>query len=250
MYSRASMRDRLRFQDNVRRIANARPVRVGTGCSGTDLFIGVLRVQSIIAQEETLGGTPLLFDHVFSCDTKQSSLDFIVRNWSPALLFTNLSVLTDDTARDIISGGDVPVPPIDLWVCGFECDNYSNLNAGRADGPGSLCTRRGSSGTSGVYCVKYIVKRRPQMFILENVRGFGFKGKRACSDLAFLKRLLGAAGYAVHDYFLDSRDYGVPQYRPRYYLLGYAVSKPDENAFDSWPDLYQDCRVRSSCRHD
>lgn len=58
----------------------------------------------------------------------------------------------------------------------------------------------------------------PKYFIMENVSGLG--GKRGKTILEELLERLNALGYSVHIRLLDAQEYGVPQRRRRYVIVG------------------------------
>lgn len=58
----------------------------------------------------------------------------------------------------------------------------------------------------------------PQYFIMENVSGLG--GKRGKTILEELLERLNELGYSVHIRLLDAQEYGVPQRRRRYVIVG------------------------------
>ncbi len=78
----------LSCMDNVRALA-AGPrkgvLTVATGCSGTDLVIGVLDMLSKYFEDRW--GAKIVFQHRFSCDCKHAAQKFILQHWSPELFF-------------------------------------------------------------------------------------------------------------------------------------------------------------------
>lgn len=79
---------------------------------------------------------------------------------------------------------------------------------------------------------------QPRFFLMENVPGIGGKRGREIVD-GFKKRMLHM-GYFCHEKILDAQDFGVPQRRKRFILVGEKVKKGQELLFE-WPD-----KVRSS----
>jgi DNA (cytosine-5)-methyltransferase 1 len=63
-----------------------------------------------------------------------------------------------------------------------------------------------------------IIQAMPAFFMLENVPGIG--GNRGRSVLERFKQRMAREGYYCHESILDARDYGVPQRRRRYILIG------------------------------
>lgn len=71
----------------------------------------------------------------------------------------------------------------------------------------------------------------PKFFLMENVTGIG--GKRGRLILEQFKKKIANGGYHYHETVLDAQDYGVPQRRKRYFLVG---ERLDSNQlFFRWP---------------
>lgn len=58
----------------------------------------------------------------------------------------------------------------------------------------------------------------PEFFIMENVSGI--TGRRGKSVLTEFERRVSLAGYALHEDLLDAQEYGVPQRRKRFVIVG------------------------------
>ncbi len=79
----------------------------------------------------------------------------------------------------------------------------------------------------------YIARARPPIFILENVKNLGTAGAAQPgealeppeTDLEALQRQFSALGYLTWHSLLNSKDFGIPQNRARYYIIGYSVSQ-------------------------
>lgn len=67
-----------------------------------------------------------------------------------------------------------------------------------------------------------IIEIYPKFFLLENVTGIG--GKRGRETLEKFKNKMENHGYICHEKILDAKDYGVPQRRKRYILVGERTS--------------------------
>lgn len=79
-----------------------------------------------------------------------------------------------------------------------------------------------------------IIEIYPKFFLLENVTGIG--GKRGREILEKFKKRMDKHGYVCHEKILDARDYGVPQRRKRYILVGERA--PSSPSF-RWPNVSQ-----------
>lgn len=81
---------------------------------------------------------------------------------------------------------------------------------------------RGEFGENGqltsVY-VNLIIKRRPDFFVLENVKGL-YRTKKHKEFYDRIKRRLYRAGYSLFDTIENALEYGAPQYRERLILIG------------------------------
>lgn len=102
------------------------------------------------------------------------------------------------------------LPDFDLLVGGFPCQAFSL--AGH---------RKGFADTRGTlfFDVARILKdKRPEHFILENVKGLlsHDSGKTIQTILGVLTDI----GYSVQWHVLNSKDYGVPQNRERIFIVG------------------------------
>ena len=62
----------------------------------------------------------------------------------------------------------------------------------------------------------------PMYFVMENVSGIA--GKRGKTILQQLIEYVEEIGYYVHVELLDAQDYGVPQRRKRYIIVGFIVN--------------------------
>ncbi len=75
-----------------------------------------------------------------------------------------------------------------------------------------------------------ILEFLPKYFLLENVPGIG--GKRGRATLDSFKKRMSVNGYVCHENTLDAREFGVPQRRKRYFLVG---EYTQTEGFFSWP---------------
>lgn len=106
--------------------------------------------------------------------------------------------------------------PMDLVVGGPPCPPYSKSRFYRKEKPRALADAVGWETINGYLDVLRIV--RPRAFLLENVAGLAYKVHRGA-----LEFLLGEAeglGYACQWRILNAADFGVPQIRERFILIG------------------------------
>jgi DNA (cytosine-5)-methyltransferase 1 len=181
-------------------------LRVGTDCSGIEAPIQALRQL----------GIP--FKHVFSSEIDKYCIKSIKANYYPEIIFGDPDGPFKD--GDITKRKIEDVPDIDLYVCGFPCQPFSQ--AGKKKG---FDDKRGNVFWS---CLEVIERKQPKYFILENVLGllshdkknkkdkYGNTWNTIWSSLSELEKY----GYVVKWKVLNTRDYGIPQNRRRVFMVG------------------------------
>ena len=185
-------------------------LRIGTDCSGIDAPIQALKQLGV------------KYKHIFSSEIDKYCIKTLKANYNIPLIFGDEDgdhPVGDITKRDICN-----VPNIDLYICGFPCQPFSQAG-----------NRKGLNDTRGnVFwsCIDVIMSRQPKYFILENVKNIQTHDKgntwnkitNALTDLELL-------GYNVSWKVLNTRNYGIPQNRERMYIVG--TKSP--GGF-TWPD--------------
>lgn len=183
-----------------------RPFRVATDCSGMETPIMALNRLQVD------------FEHVFSCDTCPQVKKQILANFPRVKFFDDL-MARDNSSRD--------VPAADLYIAGFPCQPFS----GAGKGLGLEDTR----GTVFFGCADYIRRKRPRAFVLENVKRILSNNNGHTWEVIMntLTRMNGGA-YHVDWKVLDTQEHGVPQSRPRVYIVGVLKTVLPKN-FESFP---------------
>jgi DNA (cytosine-5)-methyltransferase 1 len=110
------------------------------------------------------------------------------------------------------------IPDFDVLLGGFPCQPFSKAGLQR----GFDDTR----GTLFFEIAKILSEKKPDAFVLENVKGLinHDKGKTLETILTTLKDL----GYFVHYKVLDALDFGLPQHRERIFIVGFKDDRPFE----------------------
>jgi DNA (cytosine-5)-methyltransferase 1 len=112
--------------------------------------------------------------------------------------------------RDIADIPSSEIPDADVVVGGFPCQGFSVANWGRTVGD--------ERNTLYREMVRVIRDKRPRFFIAENVKGIVSLGKGEVLN-KIIKDFRGT-GYRTQWKVLNSADYGVPQKRMRFVMLG------------------------------
>jgi DNA (cytosine-5)-methyltransferase 1 len=183
-------------------------LRIGTDCSGIEAPIQALRQLKIP------------FEHVFASDIDKYCIQSIKSNYHPQILFGDPDGPYPD--GDITNRNIKDVPDIDLYVCGFPCQPFSQ--AGKR---GGFKDKRGNVFWS---CLEVIKEKQPKYFILENVKGLLWhdkskgskRGEHGNTWTIIWKEIqkLSKYGYAIKWRLLNTRDYGIPQNRERVFIIG------------------------------
>lgn len=112
---------------------------------------------------------------------------------------------------DICSIDAEHIPEHDLLLAGFPCQPFSY--AGRTEG-----FEDKTRGTLFFDILRILESKKPKLLILENVKGFKSHNKGETMNIAL--NALEEAGYSAKWKILNSYDFGVPQYRERWYCIG------------------------------
>ena len=113
---------------------------------------------------------------------------------------------------DIRKVNEKKLPHFDVLLGGFPCQAFSI--AGLRKGFGD------TRGTLFFEIERILAKCKPKAFLLENVRNLKShdEGRTLQTIIATLRDKLK---YDVHYKILNAKDYGVPQNRPRIYIIGF-----------------------------
>lgn len=166
---------------------------------GIDLFAGI-------------GGIRLGFQQVFGDD-----LEFVYSNdfdkYASITYEANFGESLD--TRDIIEVVEDMdnIPDHDILLGGFPCQPFSMAGA-------RLGFEDETRGTLFYSIAKILEQKKPAMFLLENVKHFERHAKGRTWNT--IRRVLTQElGYSVFAQTLDARNFGLPQKRVRFYMVGF-----------------------------
>jgi DNA (cytosine-5)-methyltransferase 1 len=113
---------------------------------------------------------------------------------------------------DITKVNKKSIPDFDILCAGFPCQPFSQAGykKGFADIRGTL-----------FFEIAEIIKiKRPKAFFLENVRGlYSHDGGRTFETIK--RALMDDLGYSFHHSIVKASDHGLPQHRPRLFMVGF-----------------------------
>jgi DNA (cytosine-5)-methyltransferase 1 len=107
------------------------------------------------------------------------------------------------------------MPVCDIYAVGIPCKPWSSAGLGEGT------SDRQGRGQIFSYVYQYILNKAPKDFILENVKGLTTVTHQNTFK-AYLKSLRDGLGnkYIVSWRVLNTADFGPPQTRPRFYIIG------------------------------
>ena len=110
----------------------------------------------------------------------------------------------------LISGNNIPEH--DLLTYSFPCQDISSV------GKQLSCAEDSNTRSSLLWKCKSIIEaKRPRYLLLENVKNL--IGKTHSKHLNLWLELLKSFGYSSNIYLLDSKDFNIPQRRPRVFVV-------------------------------
>lgn len=116
------------------------------------------------------------------------------------------------------------IPNHDLLLAGFPCQPFSY--SGKTEG-----FEDKTRGTLFFDVLRILEAKKPKFALLENVKGFKSHDKGNTMNIAL--KALDEAGYNAYWTILNSYDYGVPQFRERWYCV--AIRKDIDNKTFEFP---------------
>jgi DNA (cytosine-5)-methyltransferase 1 len=171
-----------------------RCVSLFSGCGGLDLGL------------ERAG-----FEVVFATDSNTLCAESHKANFDHGnFLLAPVEAVTEEHLSAVAS------EPVDLLAGGPPCPPYSKSRFYRKDKPRALDDPVGDATLNGYLRVLDYV--RPRVFLLENVPGMRYKVH--AEALHYLEERASALGYVTNWAVLNAADYGVPQIRERFFMIG------------------------------
>lgn len=172
--------------------ALTRPLKIGTDCSGMETPVMALKKLKVP------------HEHSFSCDIDKGVKTQILENFPPKKWFDDLMTRDNEAAS---------TPAVDIYLAGFPCQPFSAAGLGKGF--------KDKRGMVFYGCADYIETNRPRAFILENVkRLIGHDDGNTFKQVLLSLNGIGDGAYEVKWQILNTEDHGVPQSRPRIYIVG------------------------------
>lgn len=113
---------------------------------------------------------------------------------------------------DITKIDEDDIPEHDVLLAGFPCQPFSNI--GRREG-----FAHETQGTLFFDVLRILKKKRPKMFLLENVKGLLTNDKG--NTFRIIMKNLNELDYSIFYKVLDAQNFGLPQRRERVVIVGF-----------------------------
>lgn len=123
----------------------------------------------------------------------------------------NHKILAEMMHGDITQINPLDIPDHEILCAGFPCQPFSQ--AGQKKGFEDV------RGTLFFNILKILETKRPKAYFLENVRGL-LKHDNGRTYNVIQDKLKGL-GYSFQSFIVKSSDYGLPQHRPRLFMIGF-----------------------------
>tara|TARA_X000001036_G_C20621600_1_gene783338 strand:+ start:211 stop:1272 length:1062 start_codon:yes stop_codon:yes gene_type:complete len=165
---------------------------------------GGLGLGAKLAKIKDANNKEISFKHIFATDYDQNTCDTFKKN----IPDTEQVICSDVRSLDIKK-----LPYVDGFLYGFPCNDFSNV--------GETKGLDGEFGPLYSYGVKYLNHHNSKFFLAENVSGIsGANSGTALNKILDELRDAGKSGYelTVHKYKFE--DYGIPQARHRFIIIG------------------------------
>ena len=111
---------------------------------------------------------------------------------------------------DITKINSKDIPNFDILCAGFPCQSFSIA--------GKRLGFEDTRGTMFFEVARILKEKKPKAFVLENVKGLTNHNKG--KTLEIILKVLNDLGYDFRYKVLNSKDYGIPQSRERWYCIG------------------------------
>ncbi len=170
-----------------------------------DLFSGIGGFHIAM---ESLGGECVFASEIDLFARKTYKYNF--KKTNPKLFNKNLF---NDDIRKI---NPIELPDFDILCAGFSCQPFSQAGHKR----GFNDTHKSERGNLFFNIVEILESKKPQAFFLENVRGIVNHDNG--NTFKIIREIIeNELGYSFHYQIVKASDYGLPQLRPRTFMIGF-----------------------------
>ncbi len=116
------------------------------------------------------------------------------------------------------------IPDFDVLCAGFPCQPFSQIGYKKG-----FQDEKANRGNMFFEIVKILKEKKPKAFFLENVRNL--EKHENGNTFKIIKNTLEDLGYSFHYKLIRASDYGLPQHRPRLFMIGFLNEKTKDSKF-------------------
>jgi len=131
---------------------------------------------------------------------------------------------SDNFAGDITQVNYNKIPDFDILCGGFPCQPFSQAGYKRG-----FHDAKNNRGNLFFEIVEILKKKKPKAFFLENVRHI--KNHDEGRTFKAIQQTLEKMGYSFHWKMVKASDHGLPQHRPRIFMVGFKDEKTKTSFF-------------------
>jgi DNA (cytosine-5)-methyltransferase 1 len=148
----------------------------------------------------------------------------------------NFKKLDSEIFKNDMFKGDIQeislknIPDFDILCAGFPCQPFSQIGYKRG-----FQDEQDNRGNMFFEIVKILKVKRPKAFFLENVRHL-LKHEEGRTFLT-IKETLESMGYSFLHKIVKASDHGLPQHRPRLFMVGFKDETTAETSFAFPPEV-------------
>ena len=174
-----------------------------------------------------IGGFHIAF-HNLGCECVfASEIDKFARTTYENNLFKispNLFI-NKNFSGDIQQVNELEIPDFDILCAGFPCQPFSQI--GFKNG---FAEKKENRGNMFFEIVRILKAKRPKAFFLENVRNLEKHDEGRTFKI--IKTTIEDLGYSFHYKLVKASDYGLPQHRPRIFMIGFRDEITEKSNFE------------------
>ena len=177
-------------------------IKIGTFCSG------------IGSPEQAIKDLNINHSIEFACEIDKYARMTYQANHEAKIMYEDLTKIYYSS-----------LPDVNLFVAGFPCQSFSIA--------GKRLGFEDTRGTIFFHILEYLKTKKPDMFVLENVKGLLSHDKGKTFDViinslaatvngqCLMFPNVDTLGYNVYYQVLNAKDYGIPQNRERVFIVGF-----------------------------
>ncbi len=158
------------------------------------------------------------FHYSMVCELSAKKRQKLIETFKVDHAFADVAHMGRKSSWCYVKEGNQAIPDdLDILFAGFECKSFSPLNPTKAKST-LLGSSKSAKSFKGVR--DYVRSHKPKTIVLENVQGLLSKNEKEMHSKAdMIVKIFGGLGYHGGYLAVNSKDYLLPQNRPRVYFI-------------------------------